>query len=265
MRHSIVRSISAILLICLSPYAASASWLSDITGVDINLPRGSITFGPPRPDCIPMTLQNLPKDAAVFLLNPVAGNALALAIRQPKESARKILVPHASHSTETLGLFSLVIFFRAFVGQSLEMAFPWIAMQIHDAGIAAITFGDVVVFRSNDDGMDHAQAAAWYRKSAAPGDAAAQEELGGLYSFGRGVSQDEAQAAFWYRKAGDAKAQYMLGGDYASGQGVSQDFAEAYFWLDLAVAGNVTRMDPKDSPKLRDGSGQEPETSSPRF
>ena len=59
-------------------------------------------------------------------------------------------------------------------------------MQIHDAGIAAITLGDVVVFRSNDDGMDHAQAAAWYRKSAAPGDAAAQKNWAGCIPLDEG-------------------------------------------------------------------------------
>ena len=48
------------------PGIADASWLSDITGVNIDIPRGQVTFGPPRPDRIPLMLQNLPKDATQF-------------------------------------------------------------------------------------------------------------------------------------------------------------------------------------------------------
>jgi len=143
------------------------------------------------------------------------------------------------------------------LGQSVARDDVQAAIWFHKAAELgnrdALTFLGDLYAHGNGVIHDYAQAAAWYRKAAGRGDAAAQEELGGLYSFGRGVPQDEAQAAFWYRKAaeqGDAKAQYMLGGDYATGQGVPQDFAEAYFWLDLALAGKVTRMDPKDTSKL---------------
>ena len=50
---------------------------------------------------------------------------------------------------------------------------------------------------------DAAQAAAWYRKAADQGYAAAQCNLGYCYENGAGVPKDTAQAAAWYRKAAD--------------------------------------------------------------
>ena len=63
-----------------------------------------------------------------------------------------------------------------------------------------------------------------------------------LYDDCDGVSQDYVQAAAWYRKAADqgfAAAQYGLGRCYYTGQGVPQDYAEAYFWADLAASGKT--------------------------
>ena len=44
-------------------------------------------------------------------------------------------------------------------------------------------------------------------------------------------------------KAGDAAAQNNLGLLYSHGQGVPQDYAEAYFWFDLAASGKLTGTD----------------------
>ena len=58
------------------------------------------------------------------------------------------------------------------------------------------------------------QAADWYRKAAAQGDAAAESYLGSLYRNGQGVPQNYSQAAVLYRKAadqGNADAQGSLG------------------------------------------------------
>lgn len=69
------------------PAAASASWLSEISGIDIDIPNGRVSVAPPKPQAIVPMLQNLPKDAAQALLNP-AGNALATAIRISRNTAR---------------------------------------------------------------------------------------------------------------------------------------------------------------------------------
>lgn len=60
--------------------SAQASWLSEITGVDVDLNRGTVSIKPPNLEAIPPMIQNLPKDVGQALLNPAAP-ALATAIR----------------------------------------------------------------------------------------------------------------------------------------------------------------------------------------
>ena len=66
--------------------AAEASWVSEITGVDVDLNRGTVSIKPPNLGAIPQALQNLPKDASQALLNPAAP-ALASA-RSSRASTR---------------------------------------------------------------------------------------------------------------------------------------------------------------------------------
>ena len=70
------------------------------------------------------------------------------------------------------------------------------------------------------------------------GNAVAQNSLGVIYTWGRGVPPDHARAIFWYRKAaeqGDAFAEDDLGMIYAKGEWVQQDFVQAHMWLNLAA------------------------------
>ena len=70
----------------------------------------------------------------------------------------------------------------------------------------------------------------WYEKAAAKGFAAAMNNLGDLYYYGRGVEQDYRLAAKWFEKsaANDfAIAMYNLGNLYKNGYGVTQDYALA--------------------------------------
>ena len=56
-------------------------------------------------------------------------------------------------------------------------------------------------------------AAVLYHEAAAQGDDRAQYNLGYMYHFSHGVSQDYARAVEWYRKSanqGNAQAQEML-------------------------------------------------------
>lgn len=72
----------AILFLALltTSIGATASWLSEITGVDIDLNRGTIAVRPPNLDAIPQMIQNLPKDVGQAMLNPAAP-VVATAIR----------------------------------------------------------------------------------------------------------------------------------------------------------------------------------------
>lgn len=75
------------------------------------------------------------------------------------------------------------------------------------------------------------------KAAAAQGDSGAQQLLGGLYSFGRGVPQDHAEAARYYRLAaaqGWSEAMNNLGRAYETGQGVPRDPVEALKWYLLA-------------------------------
>ena len=86
---------------------------------------------------------------------------------------------------------------------------------------------------------DYATALKEFRPLAAQGNAAAQNNLGLMYSNGAGVPQDDAEAVKWYRKAavqGYAAAQYNLGGMYGNGEGVTQDYVQAHIWYNLAAA-----------------------------
>lgn len=80
------RVIPLVLILSL-PHSLSASWLSNITGVDINIPAGTVQVRPPNPSAIPEMLRNLPTDVGQALLNP-AGAALATAIRHGAAQAR---------------------------------------------------------------------------------------------------------------------------------------------------------------------------------
>ncbi len=154
MRAFRYSSAAALILICGCQCHLRASWLSDITGININVPRGTITFGTPRPDRIPQMLQNLPKDVGVFLLNPLAGGGLAFAIRQAKEQARPNCGPIPPQVTATLSAFFPPALFPSVCWAVVGNGSTLDSFAIHDAGMAAITLEDVVIFRSQQDGYD---------------------------------------------------------------------------------------------------------------
>ena len=77
------------------------------------------------------------------------------------------------------------------------------------------------------------------RERADQGDASAQNNLGGAYYAGQGVTQDYVEAHKWFRLAADqddAEAQFNLGYAYDRGEGVTQDHVEAHKWFNLSAA-----------------------------
>jgi uncharacterized protein len=71
------------------------------------------------------------------------------------------------------------------------------------------------------------------------GNSIAQQNLGQIYRFGKGVPQDNIHALGWYTKSadqGNAKAQCDLGFMYYEGEGVPQDDKEAFAWWSVAKA-----------------------------
>jgi len=84
MRIGLVRCMVVVCL-CAMTVSAQASWLSKITGIDINIPAGTISFSTPQPGAIPDMLKNLPTDL-LEALNPY-GQKLAFLIREAQAQA----------------------------------------------------------------------------------------------------------------------------------------------------------------------------------
>ncbi len=88
--------------------------------------------------------------------------------------------------------------------------------------------------------QDYAEAAKWYRKAAEQGNAPAQTNLGMMYEDGRGIPQDYTEAARWYRKAADQgwpTGQGFLGVLYTFGTGVPKNDVLAHMWISHAISG----------------------------
>lgn len=82
--------------------------------------------------------------------------------------------------------------------------------------------------------QDCFEAVKWFEKAATQGNAAAQSNLGLCYYYGTGVEQDSAEAVKWFQKAaeqGFATAQNNLGVCYKVGSGIEKDEAEAFEWF----------------------------------
>jgi len=112
------------------------------------------------------------------------------------------------------------------------------------AVVGALLFSAGSAWADFDDGLaafergDYATALREWLPLAEQGDVSAQYFLGVMYSFGRGVPQNDAEAVKWYRKAaeqGVVPAQYNLGVMYYFGEGVSVNSIKAYMWWSLAM------------------------------
>ena len=97
---------------------------------------------------------------------------------------------------------------------------------------------------------DFATALKEWQPLAEQGYAYAQHNLGNMYRYGQGVTQDDKTAVKYYTLAaeqGDAIAQYNLGNMYVNGKGVIQNFARAHMWWNIAASqGNKTALENRD-------------------
>ena len=92
--------------------------------------------------------------------------------------------------------------------------------------------------------QSYEKAAEWVLKAAEQGYADAQYHLGYMYSNGFGVEESDEEAAEWVLKAAEqglAGAQYILGYMYSNGRGVEESDEKAVEWyLKAAEQGYVT-------------------------
>jgi len=87
--------------------------------------------------------------------------------------------------------------------------------------------------------QDYALALKWYRIAAEQGDAEAQYNLASMYQNGKGVSKNYVEAVKWYRRAAEqglAAGQLVLGVMYEIGMVEPKDLVSAYMWVNLAAA-----------------------------
>jgi TPR repeat protein len=87
--------------------------------------------------------------------------------------------------------------------------------------------------------QSYIRAAHWYREAADGGHAAAQNNLGLLCEYGKGVEASDADALQWYYAAalqGNARAQSNLAYFYAHGRGLPQSTIDAQVWYERAAA-----------------------------
>ena len=92
--------------------------------------------------------------------------------------------------------------------------------------------------------QNYLEAKDWFKKAADQGHAAAQVNLGTLYSLGQGAPYSDHMALFWFQRAAEqrnALAFAKLGMMYERGRGVPQSLVDAHMWYNLSVAYGETR------------------------
>lgn len=154
----VLKSVLTVALCFTTIVPVQASWFSDFTGINIDVPAGKVQVGRPDPvgatQRLPQTIQNLPQDVA-NLVNP-AGSALAFAIRQAKAQAL-----YSGRPIPANIMAALQPYFPADVLQSVRyttldnarIALDSAVMLLNN-DVVAITLEDVIVFRNGYEAQD---------------------------------------------------------------------------------------------------------------
>ena len=130
-----------------------ASWLSEITGIDIDIPNSTVRINPPKPQAIPQMLQNLPKDVGQALLNP-AGNALAFAIRTSRNTAGGGARPIPADIRGQLSPYfpPQILDLVRYNTNKASLSLPAIINLVNDGN--TVTLDDLVVFTDSNAASD---------------------------------------------------------------------------------------------------------------
>jgi len=141
------RKVAALLASFLLGAQAQASFLSDITGINVDVPNGTINFNVPQPQRIPEMLRNLPQDVGRAILNP-AGLGLATTIRASYGQVRGSAQPIPLQIRQILQPFfpPNVLNKAQWVLQD-NTGFNLANFVIHCGGNSAVTLDNVIVFR----------------------------------------------------------------------------------------------------------------------
>ena len=168
------RSLAVLMIaIVVQPDVAHASWLSEITGIDVNVPAGTISFSAPNPAAIPEMLKHLPADILEFASSCLAGAAvgvvcpgiwMATLVREGKAAAQGGAQPIPPYQR-----MKLANFFPAYIldkarwtlavpsrSPAEQIVFGGNCPQIHIFGLyigcenGALTLDNLIVFKDLD-------------------------------------------------------------------------------------------------------------------
>jgi hypothetical protein len=154
MKSSLVAMVSCALAV-----PVHASWLSDFTGINIDIPAGRVSVGTPDPagaiQRLPQVVRNLPQDFA-NLANP-AGSFLAFAVRQGKAQASYGAQPIPPNIFGALQPYFPADVLQSVRYNTFDNARITLdgAVMLINADVVAITLEDVVVFRSAYDAQNN--------------------------------------------------------------------------------------------------------------
>jgi hypothetical protein len=151
MNRRILRTATFVFLAAAS--SARASWLSEITGIDVNLNASTVQVKPPNLAAVPQMLQNLPKDVGQAFLNP-AGTALAAAIRHAAAQARYGAQPIPDNIKEQLTPYFPQSILNKAVWNTFDGNRVTLDTQIMRAcwdSIGAVTVDNVIVFKQSSN------------------------------------------------------------------------------------------------------------------
>ncbi|MDJ0942039.1 MAG: SPOR domain-containing protein [Kiloniellales bacterium] len=128
---------------------------------------------------------------------------------------------------------------EAFRAGQVEKAYE-IWNPLAEAGDALAQFGLALIYERGSETIpqDLDAAVKWYELAVVQGVAAAQNNLGHMYSQGLGVQEDKARAVELWReaaKAGHSTAYYNLGLAYFRGDGTEKNEIEATRWFAQAA------------------------------
>ncbi|MEE8188253.1 MAG: tetratricopeptide repeat protein, partial [Kiloniellales bacterium] len=123
-------------------------------------------------------------------------------------------------------------------GDNVKARDIWAPLAAEGDAAAQYSLGKLLENGGKGIQRDYPRAAEWYRKSAAQGIAAAQNNLGLMYAQGRGVARDAVRAAELWLVAGQKNhpiAQYNLALAYYRSDGLAEDKAKAEHWFRRAA------------------------------
>jgi len=167
----------------------------------------------------------------------IAGGGSKRAVASKDTTPTRNATPPSTTAVKRSGDFAAGM--RAYKqGDNASALREWTTLAEQGDARAQNGLGDLYSFGKGVP-KESARGTHWYYKAAVQGYAIAQNNFGIALQFGNGVKKDEAAAAKWYQRAaarGLSGAQIQLARMYRQGRGVRQNYRRALRWYRKAAA-----------------------------